>query len=301
MLYQSRAVGLDNLWQLWQSDSTAVISIRGTTQTTESWLANFYSAMVPAKGRLELGKDGIFDYKLATDERAAVHVGWIICLAYLSKDILPKIDSLYRSGTRNFLIVGHSQGGAISYLLTAYIRQLIKAHRLPQDLKIKTYCSAAPKPGNLSFAYEYESMTRNGWSFNVVNPADWVPETPVAVQTIKDLNPINPFVQTNGLIRNQKISQRIALNYVFARLHKPLDRAQRNHEKFLGRKLFKEVARFLPGLKEPKYVHSNHYVRTGQTIVLPADEAYFAKYPNDPEQLFQHHLHQPYLYLLEGY
>ena len=54
MIYQSPQMGLDNLWQLWiTDDSVAVVSIRGTTTTSVSFLANFYAAMVPAKGELQ--------------------------------------------------------------------------------------------------------------------------------------------------------------------------------------------------------------------------------------------------------
>ena len=53
MIYQSSQVGLDNLWQLWMNeDSVAVISIRGTTKTSVSFLANLYAATVAAKGTL---------------------------------------------------------------------------------------------------------------------------------------------------------------------------------------------------------------------------------------------------------
>ena len=61
MLYQSKVMGLDNLWDLWMnSNSVAVISIRGTTEKPESWLANFYAAMVPATGELKLTENEVF-------------------------------------------------------------------------------------------------------------------------------------------------------------------------------------------------------------------------------------------------
>src|SRR6185437_6927582 len=92
MIYQSPQVGLDNLWQLWMNDdSVAVISIRGTTNTPVSFLANLYAAMVAAKGTLQLEKDFTFDYDLSNDPKAAVHVGFLVSTAYLSRDILPKI------------------------------------------------------------------------------------------------------------------------------------------------------------------------------------------------------------------
>src|SRR3954452_19483162 len=56
IVYRSPVVGLDNRWDLWlrNDEKVAVISIRGTTGKQVSWLANFYSAMIPATGRLQL-------------------------------------------------------------------------------------------------------------------------------------------------------------------------------------------------------------------------------------------------------
>lgn len=89
--------------------------MRGTTEKPESWLANFYAAMVPAKGEIKLNDTEIFRYQLATNPKAAVHIGWLLGMAYLSKEIAPKIDSLCKTGIKEFLIMGHSQGGAISF------------------------------------------------------------------------------------------------------------------------------------------------------------------------------------------
>jgi predicted esterase len=54
-------------------------------------------------------------------------------------------------------IMGHSQGGAIAYLLTAHLLSLQKENKIPSEIVFKTYCSAAPKPGNLHFAYALTS------------------------------------------------------------------------------------------------------------------------------------------------
>ena len=68
MIYQSKPIGLDNLWDIWSNDKKmAVISIRGTTEKPESWLSNFYAAMVPASGELQLNDKEIFNYKLASN------------------------------------------------------------------------------------------------------------------------------------------------------------------------------------------------------------------------------------------
>ena len=108
-----------------------MISIRGTTANEISWVANFYGAMVPAKGQLQLSADVVFPYQLAVNPAAAVHVGWLVSVGFLARDIMPKIDSLYKSGHKKMLIMGHSQGGAIAFLLTAYLCQLQQLQHLP--------------------------------------------------------------------------------------------------------------------------------------------------------------------------
>jgi hypothetical protein len=301
MYYSSRVVGLENYWQLWKSDSgKAVISIRGTTASMQSWLANFYAAMVPAQGTLRLSETDSFPYKLAADPKAAVHIGWLVSTAYLSKDIVPRIEKLYNEGIKDIFITGHSQGGAISYLITAHLYSLQKQGLLPSDIRFKTYCSAAPKPGNLYFAYEYEASTQDGWSYNVVNSADWVPESPFSIQTTSDFNTTNPFTEAPEAISRQKFKTRIALKHVYNKLDKPTRKAQRNFEKYLGDKAGNLIKKYLPDYQEPEYFKSNHYVRTGATIVLLADADYYIKYPSsNRKNVFGHHFPEQYLYLLD--
>ncbi|MDA9554971.1 lipase family protein [Pelobium sp.] len=299
MLYQSKVMGLDNLWDLWEGKNVAAISIRGTTQKPESWLANFYAAMVPAKGELKISETETFKYNLADNPKAAVHVGWLISTAFLSKDMLPKIGSLYKTGTKEFLIIGHSQGGAISYLLTAYLLHLQKENQLPADIKFKTYSSASPKPGNLYFAYDYEALTQNGWAYNVVNSADWVPEVPMSIQTLNDFNDVNPFINAKMLIKKQKFPTNLVLKHVFNRLDKPTKKAQESYERYLGKATSKIIMKSLKTFEAPDYYHSNHYVRTGNTIVLLANEDYYKHFPDDQSKIFVHHFHQNYLYLLD--
>ncbi len=300
MIYRSKPMGLDNLWDLWAGpDGKAVISLRGTTAKPESWLENFYAAMVPAKGELTLATNETFAYQLTDDPRASVHVGWLVGMAFLSREILPKIDSLAKRGTSGFLIVGHSQGGGIAYLLTAHLRRLQQEGKLPAGIQFKTYCSAAPKPGNLYFAYAYESLTQNGWAYNIINAADWVPEVPVTIQTLDDFNRTSPFANARSIIRKQKFPRNLMLRHVYNKLNKPARKAQRNYQKYLGSVTSRMVAKQIKGFKGPTYSQSNHYVRTGTSIVLTPDEAYYRAFPEDPAKVFNHHFHKPYLYLAE--
>jgi hypothetical protein len=299
-LYRSPVVGLENCWDLYlRKDNVAVISIRGTTASKESWMANFYSAMVPAAGVLHLSKTDSFSYHLADDAKAAVHVGWLLSTAYLSKTIVPKIDSLYQSGIKHFIVMGHSQGGAISYLMTAYLYNLQQKNILPQDIRFKTYCSAAPKPGNLYFAYDYERITYGGWAYNVVNTADWVPETPVTIQTLHDFNKTNLFAVAPELMKKQKFPKNWIGRYVFNRLSKPGLKAQRVYEKYMGHYVSKQVQQQLPDLMIPDYYHSTDFVRTGNYVLLYADSTYYRKFPDSEKNVFIHHNFQAYLYLAE--
>jgi thiol-disulfide isomerase/thioredoxin len=301
-VYRSNVMGLANRWDLWLSDeSTAVISIRGTTMETESWLENFYSAMVPAKGQLKLSNDFVFDYQLCDDEKAAVHTGWLIGTAFLSKDILPKLDSLSKIGVKEFYIMGHSQGGAIAYLLTAHFLNLQKQQKISDQLVFKTYCSAAPKPGNLHFAYAYEKMTQGGWSFTVVNSADWVPEAPFSIQTTMDFNPANPFANAKEAIKKAPFFKRIALNYFYNSLDKPTKKANKRYQKQLGKRLGMFIKKSLPEYETPNFFNSNNYVRTGNNIVLYADSNYYKLFPIDKVKIWTHHAFEPYLYLCDQY
>lgn len=298
LLYSSPVTGFDNCWQLWRDTSgIIIINLRGTTREPISWLANLYAAMVPAKGRIMITDHDTFHYELAQDPRAAVHAGWLAATAFMAKDILQKTDSCYRQGHRNFLIIGHSQGGAIAYLLTAYMRQLQQNGKLPSDIRLKTYCSAAPKPGNLYFAYEYEAMTQNGWAYNVVNSLDWVPQTPFSLQTVSDFPEINPFKNARRLIKKQKWPRRWALHYAYGRLTQPSRKALKHYQKFLGDYAGKMARKNLPGLSVPAYAPTNDYVRTGNTVVLLADDTYKIKFPQDEKNIFCNHFHQQYVYL----
>ncbi|MFN8155014.1 MAG: lipase family protein [Bacteroidia bacterium] len=292
--------GLDNRWDLWKrSDGVMVVSLRGTTRNAISWMENFYAAMVKADGSVQIDSGFVFNYKLAENPRAAIHIGWLIGMASLSREIIPVIDSACKAGTRDLIVTGHSQGGALSYLMTAYLLSLKKQGKLPADLQIKTYCSAAPKPGNLYFAYDFEKAMAGGWAFNVINSADWVPETPASVQTVNDYNTTNPFIVMDDALKRADFKTRVAVKYIYKRMARPTFKAQKKYEKYLGRLVSKFVKKELPGYIAPEYVKSSYYVRTGQQIVLLADDEYYNKFPDNRENVFIHHMFEPYLYLAE--
>ncbi len=300
-VYRSPMMGLENMWELHaDSTGTAVINLRGTTENGVSWLENGYAAMVPASGTLKLDATTSFNYHLADDPRAAVHVGWLVGMAFLQGDILPRIDSLYRAGTRDIFITGHSQGGALCYLLTAHLWQLQRTGRLPREIRFKSYVNAGPKPGNTAFAQHYEHYTR-GWAFNTVNAVDWVPEMPMSIQTVTDFNIVNPFVGAKKNMGALPLKARLISRHVYNKLDKPTRKAQRNFRKFLGGSAGKIVRRTLPLLETPPYAETSNYVRTGTIITLLPDSGYYERFPQKQETPFVNHMLEPYVYLMERY
>ncbi|MFV0522435.1 MAG: lipase family protein [Mangrovibacterium sp.] len=302
-LYTSESIGLDNQWSLWESkiQNVAAISIRGTIPTSKSWLENLYAAMVAAKGELILSKTDTFKYCLAEDPRATVHIGWLIGTAYIAREVVPKIDSLYQHGIKDFQIVGHSQGGAISCLLHAYLKGLQRQNVLPADICFKTYSSASPKTGNLYFAYYFEHITQDGYAFNVVNTADWVPETPISIQTFDDFNEISPIPSIKEGIKKNGFITRMFLNSAFNKLKKSSIKVQKRYEKYLGDGVSSQIKKLLPDFQPPKYADNNQYMRVGRSIILYADEDYYTHFPGDPDKegyLFTHHMLEPYMYLV---
>lgn len=177
--YTSGIFGMDNKYQIYQKGSIAVINLRGSTDKEASWLENIYSAMIPAKGVIEVSGEKI-DYCFANDEEAAVHSGYALGIVCLSKDILYQINALNHEGIYSFIITGHSQGGALANMLRAYLENL-PGNEISKKNKFKTYTFAAPMVGNKTFVTEYNSsFAADSSSFNIVNPADMIPTLPLS-------------------------------------------------------------------------------------------------------------------------
>lgn len=297
-LYTSPETGFYNRWMLWKrSDGVGIILIRGTVPKSESWLANFYAAMIPAKGTLQLNDSTRFEYRLAKDSVTAyVHVGWTAALGFMAADIVAHIKQLYAEGTKEFIIVGHSQGGAIAFLTRSYLEY---REDMPKDIRYKTYCSAAPKPGNLYYAYDFDHITRDGWGLRVVNSADWVPETPLSLQAATDFNAVNPFMNVKGELKKQKFFVRLYGRMVYNKLTRTTNRSVKRFRKYLGGFVYKLSSKHLPEFRQPEYVFSNNYMTAGTPVILLADEDYHKKFPFDGRNIFIHHLLKPYQYLLQ--
>lgn len=298
-VYRSPEQGLHNKFDVWLSPDKQSIAInfRGTTSNPDSWLENFYSAMIPATGELKLSNKYTFQYKFAADPRAAVHVGWAVGIGSIAPDVVDKIQRYHNEGVKQVIVEGHSQGGALAFLMSSYLHYLREDGLLPADIVIKTYCSAGPKPGNLYYAYDFDFINRGGWAFNIINTADWVPETPFAVQTLTDMSKVNPFVNVKEVIRKQKLPVRLYLGHAFRQMKRSSNKTQIRYKRYLGARAYKEVRKYLPEFEEPTYVNSNNYTRAGTAIILQPDAEYDKQFPDKGENVFLHHLFGPYYYL----
>ena len=295
MVYRSHVTGLDNRWDMWKSpDSVAIISIRGTTGTNESWLENFYCGMIPATGTLNMGPNKLFNYKLADDSLAYVHIGWTIGMASMAPEVVAQMKLQYNKGIRDFIIMGHSQGGAIAFLLYSYLHYLPDSI-MPADIRMKVYGSAAPKPGNQKFAYDFDFISRGGWAFRIVNTEDWVPECPFTVQTTGDLSKGNPFTEPERV--GLKGPAKIIANHLVRKMNRHAKRAEKRFRKYLAVKTGKFVRKKIPGMPKQEYIKSMAYATCGSPVILQPDAHYHTLYP-DKGHVFTHHYFGPYYYLL---
>ncbi|MCK5856019.1 MAG: lipase family protein [Bacteroidales bacterium] len=302
MVYQSPEVGIYNQWEMWITpNNIGVISIRGTIAKMESWMENFYSGMIPAEGRIKIDSSQYFDYKLADDSMAYVHTGWTIALAAIGPDIVSKINDYHSQGITDFIIVGHSQGGAIAFLLRSYLHYLKQP--LARNITIKTYCSAAPKPGNLYYAYDFDLITRGGWALRVVNTEDWVPEMPFSIQTLDDVNEVSPFNNGDALFKNVSFAKRMYLEHAYKKMDKSTKKAQKVYTQYLGNKTYEFVTKTLAFHEKPNFVKSFNYSTCGTPIILRPGNAYRNNYlKNKKQHIFINHLIYPYyLITLEMY
>lgn len=176
-IYTSEVNTLDNVFQVYTKGKTAVINLRGSTAKKSSWLENFYSSMIPATGDILIGEKK-HHYSFSSNAEAHVHSGYALAICYLSRDLIQQINALNKKGIYNVLITGHSQGGALAQLLMAYLHHLPEG-KISTKNKFKTYAFASPMCGNLVIANDYEQLYGNGYSYNVINPADVVPTFPL--------------------------------------------------------------------------------------------------------------------------
>jgi hypothetical protein len=187
----------ENKYQLWKNTEVPgqyALVIRGTVDQTGSIVEDLLSVMIPGSGSLSLGSIKL-SYTLAKEPDAGVHLGFTLGLCFLLYDGLSGIlAQLYaRMGqVKELFVAGHSQGAAVATLCRSFFEYAPVAQ--PLGLSLKTYVFAQPKPGNDHYAYDFETIAGNGTlAFQVTNSLDWVPQVPLTLEWLDDLNQPNPI------------------------------------------------------------------------------------------------------------
>jgi hypothetical protein len=260
-IYTSGVFGMDNKFQLYQKGKIVVINLRGSTDKKVSWLANIYSAMIPASGTINIsGND--FHYCFAQDTNAAVHSGYALAIAYLHQDILYHISNLNRNGIYDFIITGHSQGGALANILRAYFENLSDS-LLSSENKFKTIAFAAPMIGNQAFASEYNNrFADNNTSYNIINPADPIPKFPTSYNDSHFLSDNLESLLVNKEPLNFK---KMATDGLFILFEKEITQSVKK----LGYSTSAQISKELGPVQMPEYIDEFNYQILQNRLEIP--------------------------------
>jgi hypothetical protein len=259
-IYTSGVFGMDNKFQIYQKDNIAVINLRGSTDKKISWLENIYSAMIPANGLIKISGENI-QYSFAKDPAAAVHSGYALAIAYLSSDLIFHVNNLNRSGVTNFIITGHSQGGALANMLCAYLANLSKSE-ISKENVFKTYAFAAPMVGNRAFTDEYNNrFCVNKMSINIINPADVIPTFPL---NYKDSNYLSDNLQALLFDRETFSWKKMAADGAVLLFEEKLV----GLTQFLSRSASGEISKDLGPAVLPAYVRDINYQKIGNRMEI---------------------------------
>uniref|UniRef100_E6QDV4 Fungal lipase-type domain-containing protein n=1 Tax=mine drainage metagenome TaxID=410659 RepID=E6QDV4_9ZZZZ len=201
----------DNAWKLWKMGESAryAVVVRGTIPRGASIIEDLLSTtMNAAEVSIPLSRQQTLNFPLAITEGAAVHAGFTLGLAALIFDktdgIVQQLQSL-PSGSE-ILVVGHSQGSAIATLLHSFLHYAASDPRFGLDEKgfsVKSYVFAQPKPGNWQYSLDLAQVAANkGLTFCVNNTLDWVPQVPLALQSLDEItnDPILPFLKEHAKV-----------------------------------------------------------------------------------------------------
>lgn len=260
LIYASADMGMDNKFQVFAKDDLGVICFRGSTDDRKSWLENFYSSMIPAKGKINIkGED--FNYNFSEDTSAAVHAGYSLGLAYMNSEIITQIKTLNSRNIYRIILTGHSQGGALSLLTRAHLESL-----LGNDISInnvfKVYTYANPMVGNDSFCKDYNRrFAAQQMSFSMINPKDAIPKMPLEYVEGKlfDRKNLDVFFKPEGFDTGLLAK---------TLLMRPLGRASNTTMKYLSKQIDRQIDRELGQITMPDYVDGINYHQVDNKLII---------------------------------
>ena len=221
-------------------------------------------------------------------------------LGHISEELVEQIDKQYKEGVRDFIILGHSQGSAIAFLATSYIKYLQKDKKLPEDFRLKTYCLSAPKTGNIQYAYDYEKITMGGWAMSINNVIDWVPFIGLSLQSAEDFPKVNPFRDMRGFLTSLGYKPGEKFDENMKKLTEAVPKLTEEFAKIIKEDVYPRVMKAMPGYEEPEIIKSGYFERSGINIPMIPNAEYYKKFPNDPAkyQVWENHSVYPYYILV---
>ncbi len=304
-VFRSTISPLMNRFDVWNtSDNKAVIAIRGSIVDPGglSFAAAFYSPMVPANGKIRISATKTFEYKLAELPGAAVHLGMLLGLAHIADELVGQIREQYGKGVRDFILLGHSQGSGIGFLATSYIRYLQKDGKLPPDFRLKTYLIAAPKTGNLQYAYDYQKINNGGWAIAVNNVLDWVPCIGLTFQTAVDFPRISPFYDMKGFLSGINFPAGPNFDATYNRFLSAGPALAREMLTIIHENVYPRIIKAMPGYVEPVLLGTFDFERSGDLVPLFPDTEYYKVFPQDTVhfQAWENHSVYPYYLLVKS-
>lgn len=314
-VFTSEVIGLDNMFQVYESDTVGVINFRGSTTESSSWVENIYSAMIPGEGVIKIDNKK-YHYKFASDTAAAVHSGYALAVVLLSPVLIEQINNLNTKGIYHILITGHSQGGALAHLSRAYLENLSEGEISSENI-FKTYAFANPMCGNEEFANEYEvKYSEINMSYSIINPADLVPKMPMHYQ--EDGKFFGTLRFESWAYGIESIDARNIKESVL-HIFEPVLKGYINSSNQLIEKL---IATSYVSIDMPKYVEKINYFQTGairklepfSNPMIPIDTTNMTKkeiaklkqdedgnYYNKKASFFQHKPYNYYVAFLKEY
>jgi len=258
--FTSGVFGMDNKYQIYETENKAVICFRGSTDKKISWMENVYSSMIPAKGEIKLEQE-LFIYDFSNDKNAGVHAGYALGIAFLAQDVINNIKSLNYDGIYNITITGHSQGGALAILLRAYLENLPK-NVISEKNHFKTYAFAHPKVGNVEFVKSYTATCKKGTSYSIVNVKDFIPKMPLSAENQKNMSTKE---SVSRLLLDESYDVKDA---AMGTLNKIFGGTINDVINYTSESALKQISNKVGDVEMPKYIENDDYAEMENKIEL---------------------------------
>lgn len=263
-VYQSPAYGMDNKFQIYRHGDVGIINFRGSTDKKMSWLENLYSAMIPVEGTIQVNSVPFY-YKVGEDTSGAVHGGYVLAINFFQEDLLDQMRKLNHQGVYEWIITGHSQGGAIAQMTRCYLEYLPNT-KVSRKNQYKVYAFANPMIGDKDFVNEYNAkFCKNQMSFLIHNPEDLVPTMPMSYND-------SATFRTN---LQSLIFDRDNFNFketLTDAMYRTMDGKLNKINQYLARNLNKEIGRELGEIVMPRFIDGVNYMHTGNRMLISSTE-----------------------------